>query len=66
MEKKSAKYISPKIYSVYVDLEELLQNPGASKIQNGDDETPVPVTPGNPPGGIGAKSDIWADESWED
>lgn len=32
--------------------------PGASHIQNGDDEEPVPITPGNP-GEIGAKS--WFD-----
>lgn len=29
-------------------------------------EDPVPITPGDPPGGIGAKPNPFGDDSWED
>ncbi|SES69877.1 hypothetical protein SAMN04487825_102114 [Prevotella sp. kh1p2] len=52
---KKNSYVQPQVEVVYMDAEELLQTPGASTIQNGDNEEPGPVTPGNPPGGIGSK-----------
>lgn len=59
-------YQKPATTLVEIDIEELLQNlPGASNIQNGDDEEPTPVTPGDPSGGIGAKhNNMW--DAWDE
>ncbi len=64
MEKKL--YERPLTDIVVVTSELLQQLPGASYIKNGDDETPTPITPSDPSGGIGAK-DFYEDsfDDWE-